>query len=217
MNGVVQDNQQKQVLLQFIHDLNQPLTVIKAYIGGCELRLKKNELNSEDVASALQKIMEHTEYFAKKIYSMGKMIDQAEDIDIYYLIAEITSLFNFEIDRYDIQFSLDIQEYKFSDSCINKFLFKHIMFIILKQCIDTVEENRIEKAKLVIQTKKHKKNAFDIRIKSNFPIAKYDLEKKITYCRSLLFEDCGIIGTKLFSQGVDILFTIFHKDNRYAS
>src|SRR5690242_20642293 len=92
MNGLIQKNKQKQPLLQQIHELNQPLTVIKAYLGGCELRLKRNDLNSTQIASVLQNIMEHTEIFANKIHSMQKIITQEEDFDVAYLIAEVTSL-----------------------------------------------------------------------------------------------------------------------------
>jgi len=93
MNGLMQKNLHNQLLLKFIHELNQPLTVIKAYLGGCEIKLQRNELSPRQMNSALQKINEHTELFKNKIYSMQQLIVQEEGINIPSIITEITSLF----------------------------------------------------------------------------------------------------------------------------
>lgn len=206
MNGVIQ---------KLIHELNQPLTVIKAYLGGCELRMKNNDLSSEQMVSTLQKIMEHTDVLADKVHGMQKIITQ-EDTYIPYLITEVASLFTFEINLYEIQLKLKLLENKLSDFCMNKSQFKHIMFCLLKLCIDTVEKNRVQKAKLTIQAKILKKDTLNLTIKSNFPIEKPDLEKKLTYCRSLLSKDYVTIDTKFLSQGISISLSIGHKDCPYA-
>ncbi|KTC93416.1 hypothetical protein [Legionella cincinnatiensis] len=215
MNGLIQTISPEQPLLQLIHELNQPLTVIKAYLGGCDLRLKNNELSSDQMVNTLQKIMEHTDVLANKVYGMQKIITQ-DDSSISHLITEITSLFTFELNLYDIQLKLELLENNLSDFCMNKSQFKHIMFCLLKLCIDTVEKNGIPKAKLAIQAKILKKYTLNMTIKSNFPIEKDNLEKKLTYCRSLLFEDCVTIDTQFLSHGISISLSIFHKDSRYA-
>lgn len=215
MNGLIQKSSAEQLLLQLIHELNQPLTVIKAYLGGCELRLKNNNLSSEQMVSTLQKIMEHTDLFANKVYEMREIISQ-KDSYIPDLITEITSLFTFEINLYEIELKLELLENNLSDFCMNTTQFKHMMFCLFKLFIDTVEKKRVQKAKLAIQAKILKKYAFNITIKSNFLIEKDDLEKKLTYCRSLFSEDYVTVDTQCLSHGISISLSIFHKDSRYA-
>ncbi|KTD63547.1 hypothetical protein Lsan_0980 [Legionella santicrucis] len=123
MNGLIQKSSAEQLLLQLIHELNQPLTVIKAYLGGCELRLKNNNLSSEQMVSTLQKIMEHTDLFANKVYEMREIISQ-KDSYIPDLITEITSLFTFEINLYEIELKLELLENNLSDFCMNTTQFK---------------------------------------------------------------------------------------------
>ncbi|VEB38963.1 Uncharacterised protein [Legionella sainthelensi] len=204
-----------ELIQKLIHELNQPLTVIKAYLGGCELRMKNNDLSSDQMVSTLQKVMEHTDVLANKVYGMRKIITQ-EDTSIPFLITEIASLFTFEINLYEIQLKLNLLENNLADFCMNKAQFKHIMFCLLKLCIDTVEKNLLQKPTLIIQAKILKKDTLNLEIESNFPIEKPDLEKKLTYCRSLLSKDYVIINTKVLSQGISISLSICHKDSPYA-
>lgn len=202
-----------QLLLKHIHELNQPLTVIKAYLGGCELRLQKNELTSEQMINVLRKISEHTKLFENTIFLMQKIITQENSIKVSNLITEVTSLFSFEIKYFAIDLVLDFHD-ELSHFNMNSSQFKQALFSLLKQCIDAVEKNRVQTPKIVIQTR-CKKNILTITIKSNFTIEDDDLEKKLTYCRFLLSEDCATISTELLANGIGILLTMFQRDSQY--
>jgi nitrogen-specific signal transduction histidine kinase len=215
MNGLMQKNLHTQLLLKFIHELNQPLTVIKAYLGGCEIKLQRKELSSSQMNSALQKINEHTELFKNKVYSMQQLIVQEEDINIPNIITEITSLFFFEINNHNIKLTLDFHESP-PDFNMNKFQLKGVLFRLVKQCIDAVGKNSIEKSELLIQTKPYQKNALSMTITSNFPIEKESVEKELTYCRTLFTTDCGSLLTELVPNGICFQLIMFHKDSRYA-
>ncbi|WP_252581935.1 sensor histidine kinase [Legionella lytica] len=215
MNGLMQKNLHSQLLLKFIHELNQPLTVIKAYLGGCEIKLQRNELSPSQMNSALQKINEHTELFKNKINSMQQLIVQEEGINISSIITEISSLFFFEIKHHHIRLTLDFHECS-PDFNINKSQLKGVLFRLLKQCIGTVEKNAIEQSELVIQTKPHQNNALSMTITSNFPIKEESVEDELTYCRTLFTTDCGSLSAELVPNGICFKLIMFYKDSRYA-
>ncbi len=95
-----------------IHEINQPLTAIKAYFGGRELRLQKNDLSPEPMANALQNI-KYAESLQNKIYSMPDLIKQDNFTDIRsmnVLVTEITSLYSYEMEYYNIGLIMDFHK-----------------------------------------------------------------------------------------------------------
>ncbi|MFJ1267195.1 histidine kinase [Legionella lytica] len=211
MNGLMQKNLYTQLLLKFIHELNQPLTVIKAYLGGCEIKLQRNELSPSQMNSVLQKINEHTELFKDKIYSMQQLIVQEEGVNISSIITEITSLFFLEIKHHHIQLTLDFHE-SLPDFNMQKSQLKCVLFRLLKQCIDSVEKNDIKQSELLIQTKPHQQNILSVTITSNFPIKEESVEQELTYCRTLFTTDCGRLLTESVPNGICFQLLMFHKD-----
>ena len=209
MNGLMQKNVHTQLLLKFIHELNQPLTVIKAYLGGCEIKLQRNELSPNQINNALQKISEHTELFKNKVYSMQQLIIQEERINIPHIITEISSLFSFEIKNRNIKLNLDFHDCLF-DFNMSKSQLKCVLFRLLKQCIDTAG-NHIEHSELFIQTKPYKKDALRMTITSNYPIKEESLESELTYCRTLFTTDSGSLLAELTPEGICFQLIMFHK------
>ncbi|WP_454780434.1 histidine kinase [Legionella sp. WA2022007384] len=213
----IQKNSQMKELLNLIHDLNQPLTAIKAYLGGCELRLQKNDLHPKQMLGVLQKINEHTELLKSKIEFMKELSTQErlleDSIDLQNIITEIISLYSYEIEQHNIKLTLNFQK-NFSDFHINQFQVKQVLFRLLKQCINTIEKNKIPEAKLEIQTHKEK-NAAKIIIKSNFLIREEDVESELIYCRTLLNKDNDNLLAELFMDA-SCFQLILTKGNGYA-
>ena len=204
----MQENLRMPILLNFIHELNQPLTVTKAYLGGCSLLVKKNELNSEQMIDILQKITEQSELLEQKISLMQQVIIHEEYRDVPSIIKEILSLFALEVKQLEIQLTLSIPDI-LADFSIDKFLLQQILFRILKQCMTTVQVNKIQNAELTVQAQCVKENVLDLLIKSNFPITAIDLEHELAYCRSLLMDELGGLSVDLLSEGMCIKITLF--------
>lgn len=196
------------ILLKLIHELNQPLTVIKAYLGGCLIRLKKNELSQEQIISVLEKINENAELFENKVYSMQQVIIQEEYRDIPTILTEITSLFAFEAQHYGIRFILDFDEVN-SSVPVDKSLVMQMAFRLLKLCVAIVEANKIQNAELRVQAQLDKKNALSITIKSNFPIKDSVAETELNYCRSLFVDENGTLTMKALPDGICFTISIF--------
>lgn len=70
---------EKSLYTQYIHELNQSLTVIKTYLSGCIIRLQRNELSTDQTLSTLQKINDHTEVLTRKIHFIQHCISQQDD------------------------------------------------------------------------------------------------------------------------------------------
>lgn len=65
-----QDNTfcQSDKMTSFLHELNQSLVVIQAYVNGCTERLEENNLSHEQLQTTLLKIKQHTELLGAKIH-----------------------------------------------------------------------------------------------------------------------------------------------------
>ncbi|CAM2950273.1 sensory histidine kinase AtoS [Legionella steigerwaltii] len=201
---------------KLVHEINQPLTAIKAYLGGCELRLQKNDLSSVQMMNVLQTINKHIELLQKKIYSLHDLIAQENFIapqSIDVLITEITSLYSYEIEYHNIGLSMDFHA-NIPDLPINKLPLKQVLFRLLKHCIATVEENKIQNAQLEIQTIIHE-DAINIMIKSNLPMKEDNLERELAYCRTLLNVNNGTLSADLLANGICFQI-IITKGNGYA-
>jgi phosphoglycerate-specific signal transduction histidine kinase len=201
------------ILLKLIHELNQPLTVIKAYVGGCILRIKKNELSSEQMINVMQKINENAELFEHKIYSMQQIIIQEEDSDIPSIITEMASLFTYEIKNNDIKLVLDFHD-TLADFRMDKSLLKQILFRLFKQCIGAIEVEKTLNAELTVQTQLDKENALNLTLKSNAPIKdKTELDHAITYCRSLIIKDSGALSVEFQPNEMCCTFRVFNQED----
>ena len=54
----------------FLHELNQSLLIIHAYVSGCSERIKVNGLNNEQLSAVFKSINEHTELINNKIHDV---------------------------------------------------------------------------------------------------------------------------------------------------
>lgn len=203
-----------QYIEKLIHELNQSMTAIKAYVGGCELRLEKKGLSAEQMLNALQKINQHVELLKNKIYSLQEPTTQkklGERPAIFHdIITEIISLYSYEIEHNNIRLVVNFQD-ECPDFHIPQLQLKHILFRLLKQCITVVEKNKIHKATLEIQTDMDK-NTAKIMIKSNFLIQEEEFEKELTYCRTLLDRESGTLFAELFANSISFQLIVFHQE-----
>ncbi|HHF0530713.1 TPA: histidine kinase, partial [Legionella anisa] len=156
------------------------------------------------ILSVLQKINEHTDLLKNKIDSIFKYAAQEKitekPTDIHNLITEIISLFSYEIKHHKISLILNFQR-NAPNFHIDRFQIRHVLFRLLKQCIHTVEKNKLHRAKLEIQTYMDK-NTMRILIKSNFLINEEDFENELTYCHTFLDKDSGVLLAELFPHSI---------------
>lgn len=54
-----------------LHELAQSLQIVQAYVGGCNERLKKSNLDNEQLANVLMLVNTQTEQMSKKILSIN--------------------------------------------------------------------------------------------------------------------------------------------------
>ena len=60
----------------FLHELAQSLSVIHAYVNGCNERLKENALDNKQLFEALRTVNKQTEIMATKIhcFNLNKLL-----------------------------------------------------------------------------------------------------------------------------------------------
>lgn len=200
------------VLLKLIHELNQPLTVIKAYVGGCILRIKKNELSSEQMLSVMEKINKHAELFENKIQTMQEIIIQEGD-DIPSVITETAALFRYELKQNNIELHLEFPE-TLLDCQIDKSLLKQIVFRILKQCFFSLEEESLRDAEITLEAKRDQKSALRLMVRSSIPVKdRIALDHELTYCRSLLTDNAGTLSVELLPNSTCFIVNIFTQND----
>ncbi|MCE0722900.1 MULTISPECIES: HAMP domain-containing histidine kinase [Legionella] len=213
MKKIRKDDSQDQYISELIHELNQPITAIKAYLGGCELRIQKNKLSLEQILSVLQKINEQADFLKNKIDSLYEHISQEKLIeksaDVHSVITEIISLYSYEIKHHKISLILNFQR-DFPNFHIDSFQIRHVLFRLLKQCIHTVEKNKLHRAKLEIQTYMDK-SSMRITIKSNFLIKEEDFKNELTYCNTFLDQESGVLLAELCAHSICFQLTAFQQ------
>ncbi|AUH74292.1 hypothetical protein [Legionella sainthelensi] len=209
MKGLVHKNSPMQLFFKFIHAINQPLTVIQAYLSGCEIRIKDHNLKPDQMMYVLKKIEEQTKVCNNIVNSMHKTLLQENISD---LITEITTLFSLEITSHNIQLIIECDTNHFNFEGI---LFKQILFRILKQCINTVEKNKISNSILILGTKMQK-NTFNMNIKCNFIIEKNELKEEILKCRTYLMRKNDSIRIEFLSDSTIFKLIMVNQGKEYG-
>lgn len=218
MKRGIQENNQTQGISQIIHELNQPITVIKAYLGGCELRLERQNLKSEELRHTFIKMNEHIELLCHKIDKLNdlsyKNILFSEPNPMAHLLNEIISLYAYEIDYHAIQICFNFHE-NLSHSQLSDSPVKQVLFRLIKLCIHSIEINKIQNSEIAIQTRSHE-SVGKIIIKTNFVIQEEYIEKEMNYCRSLLNKNRNDLLAELSANNKDCQFIVFLEGNGYA-
>lgn len=218
MKRVVQENNQTQGVSQIIHELNQPLTVIKAYLGGCELRLERQNLNSSELRHTFRKMNEHIELLCHKIDMLNDLSYKNmlfnEPNPIEHLFNEIFSLYAYEIEYYPIQISSNFHE-KLSHTQLSYRHVKQVLFRLIKLSIHSIERVKLQNSEIDIQTICHE-SVEKIIIKTNFVIPEEYIEKEMNYCRTLLHNNSINLLAELSAHNTGCQFTVFLEGNGYA-
>jgi phosphoglycerate-specific signal transduction histidine kinase len=66
----------KTTLMTLVHDLNQPLLAINAYLGGCLHRLAQEPLQNDDMIHAMKAAMVQVEVLGERIHQLSSFTSQ---------------------------------------------------------------------------------------------------------------------------------------------
>jgi len=160
------------------HELNQPLTSIVQYLGGCLERLKEYSL-PEDITKTLNDVMAQAERAGEIVHSMKNFLSKGElnktRVNLNDLIRETLDIAENLISdsKVSVKLSLDKQ---LPETLLDKSHFQQIIINLISNALEAMGED--ENRELIIKTSKHVPDKIKLNIiDSGKGIPKHLIEK----------------------------------------
>ncbi len=155
----------------FAHELNQPLTAIVHYVGGCLTRLKTSNI-TDDIITTMQQVAVLAERAGEIIHRLKNFLrngdTQMQPMQVNTIIEETVALLEPEIIKLQINLSL-----KLTDNLPLVFVDRiHIIQAILNiahNAIETMSTLPTKQRSLIIKTQLNPNNKIAISIRDNGP------------------------------------------------
>lgn len=183
------------------HEINQPLTAIMQYAGGCRQRLVDYKL-PEGTHEALDRICSLAAKSADIIHRLRDFLHSGEvsraSVSIRHLIEEIMPLIEFRLNKYHIKLVLDI------DPAVptiygDKIQLQQVLINLIGNAIDSLKINLREDSCIkIVGRYRQKKNLVYLGVIDNGMGVREDIQEKI-------FE--RFISTKAKGMGIGLSIT----------
>lgn len=153
------------------HELNQPLTSIVNYIGGCLERMQKIDLPKE-IVDAMRRAATQAERAGEIIHRLKDFLQKGKltktTIDINQTIIECMSLLDHEISKA----AVDLKMQLFSEPIFlqaSKIHFEQVILNVVLNAIEAMTEAHSTNRLLLIRTEKTQENRVLIKIRDTGP------------------------------------------------
>ncbi len=208
------------------HELNQPLTSIVNYIGGCLERLQKIDLPKE-IIDAMRRAATQAERAGEIIHRLKDFLQKGKltktKIDINQTILEAMSLLDYEISKasVDVVMNLSSEPIYLQASKIH---FEQVILNVVLNAIEAMVEANSKKRLLSITTEKNTENRVIIKIRNTGPGMSALVIKQIfnpffttkemgmgmglSISRSIIEAHNGHIIAQSFDDGVEFLIAL---------
>lgn len=153
------------------HELNQPLTAIVHYIGGCVERLKREHVSPQiiEVMHRVNTLAEHAGAIIHRLKDFLRKGDlQKECIDVNALIQEVLKLIELELTEAKIQVTLHLFD-KLPNIQADKIHIEQILLNLVQNAIDAMRSVDIKTRKLTFETLLSDKDAIKVLVSDTGP------------------------------------------------
>jgi PAS domain S-box-containing protein len=137
------------------HELNQPLTAIAAYSGGCLMQLKKVLAQTNELANAMQHIAKQSSYAGNLIHRLKDFISDGvlhfESVNLNELIHDILPLLYYETTKSAIEIELQLAE-ELPNISADKTQLEQVIFNLVHNSLQTFKLAQTPAPHIIIQT-----------------------------------------------------------------
>lgn len=170
----------KEIASSLAHELNQPLSTIIQYSGGCIERLK-GEYNPTEIRAILDEIITQAEHAGAVINNLKNfMVKGSCDMsktDINTLIIDSIQLLDYEITRANIKLCLHLKK-SLPQITVNKVQIQQVIINIIKNAIEALSGSDSNERTISLNTKKAAESSIQIQIIDTGPgITEYKMER----------------------------------------
>ncbi len=163
------------------HELNQPLTCIVQYIGGCLERLKKEKV-SKEIICIMEQASREAERAGEIIHGIRNSLKKSEarktEADIKNIIDDTLHLLEYEIARENIELDLKIDT-KLPRIKVDVIQIEQVIMNLILNAIEAMHSTEKNTRKLTIKTKRKNDNSFDIIFSDTGPGFDINLKDEI--------------------------------------
>jgi C4-dicarboxylate-specific signal transduction histidine kinase len=218
----IQFNLPSQTISKLTRELNQSLTTMQAYIGGCTSH-SQNKISMDEILVLMQKVVESTELLVSKLNAVTDLIFQEqlmqEKSDIHSIIEEVILMHSHKINQAKIailfDFSQNLPKLKVNQSQLVLVLFNLIQF-----CIEAVKKCKAGKPRFEFQTEKSNENTIILTVRNNIPLftpkfanRQKELEEKLSLYRAVLEREGGSLSMTSLEDSSWFQLSLHHKND----
>lgn len=151
------------------HEINQPLSSIANYAGGCLARLDGDKVNPK-ILVAIKKIIYQVEYAGQVIHRLKNFLQKSEvqkqHFHINSLVNEALALIEFEITSKNIKVDFDLA-LELPLVNVDKIQIEQVILCIIRNAIEAIENEKSLQANIKITTLLNKNNLVQVSIADN--------------------------------------------------
>jgi len=138
------------------HELNQPLSAITNYASGCSRRLKRGNVDVQELVAAMDQIGMQAQRAGEIIRRLRSLVGKQPPVralaDLNHLVREVCSFLEFETGKMDLTIALDLAEGSIPVD-VDLVQIEQVLLNLLRNAFDALEETSEAHRRLIIRTR----------------------------------------------------------------
>lgn len=164
------------------HEINQPLTAVSGYIGGCIRRLEGGNSPTEDIVGKMRKAAQNVELMGEIIHRMKNFVRHGElhyeNISPNDLVEETIALIYQEIYQTRVTFQLELAQ-ALPGVSVDKVQVEQVLLNLIRNSIEAMLGNAKSIAPIVLKTLQLNAHTIAIRVSDAGPGIPEEIQEKL--------------------------------------
>jgi two-component system cell cycle sensor histidine kinase/response regulator CckA len=161
-----------QLLLNLIHNINNPLSVISNYIYGCISRLQSGNFQINQMLEVLNKALQQSNRVTDIILRLKNFNYQNtlnfDNICLNHLINEMIPLIDYELSYFLFEFIYH-SPYKRIPVCADKIYLQHVIINLIRNAIEAMKDQGTKEPRIKLNLLKTSNKMIEVSVIDNGP------------------------------------------------
>jgi PAS domain S-box-containing protein len=154
------------------HELNQPLSAIINFAGGCVRRLEAGSVGEAELVDAMAQITAQAERageIIKRLRSLiGKRPQEREAVNLNHLVLEVASFIEFESNRHKVEVCVELSD-EVLPVMVDLVQIEQVLLNLVRNAIDAMKQIDISQRRLLLKTERINSTMVQILVKDSGP------------------------------------------------